>query len=598
MSVILRKIGKTFLGKATPFHLYLSCVFGAWLSFAAPFGQAPAYWIVMAALILLLPVNLFLSTLVGLLAYPLHLLLLPVSFHAGRLLLDGPTRPLFEALINAPFTALMGFEYYAHTGGILVGGLLGGFFGWAVVRFVRRLRRAYRDLDTKSERFHAWSSKWYVALASWVLVGARPSSATYEKLEAKRIGKPVRIPGVIVAVVLVAVFFVASYVLSGPILTRALRRGLEQANGATVDLEQAAISLEEARVLIDALAMADPKALDTDLLRGLRLEADLGVGDLLTRRYRVDKLIISQASSGAQRSTPGKLTGTEPQAQDAPRPGEDEVKTIDDYLKDAEQWRDRLAQVRRWLEELSGPPDVEKEPEGLSERLARWADELGYLRVAADHLIKGAPRFTIGELRIEGLEAMQLGGKAFDVVGENLSTHPHLLDATPHLSIRARDGSVAFDVVLAGVVKGGGTNAIEVVWKGLPGDVIGQRLKVAGAAPIQGGTIDFETKGTWGAHGLGTVDLPFKVTLRDTTLALPGVGKPEKIDRLELPLHVYGPLDDPRIRFREQDLAAALVAAGKGKLAGKLGQEIDKRVPEDVKEQAGGLLDKLKGGRK
>jgi hypothetical protein len=596
--VIFRKIGKTFLGKATPFHLVLSCVFGAWLSFAAPFGQAPAYWIVMVALLLVLPVNMFLATLVGLLAYPLHLLLLPVSFHAGRLLLDGPTRPLFEALINAPFVALMGFEYYAHTGGILVGGLLGGFLGWAVVRFVRRLRRAVRDLDTKSEKFHAWSSKWYVGLASWLLIGARPTATTYEKIEAKRIGKPVRIPGVIAAVLLVAGFLTVSYVLSGPLLTRALRTGLEEANGATVDLKKAEIALQEARVLIDALAMADPKALDTDLLRGLKLEADLGVGDLLTRRFRVDKLIISQASSGAKRETPGKLTGTEPQAQDAPAPDEDEVKTIDDYLKDAEQWRDRLAQVRRWLEQLSGPPDAEKEPEGLNEQLARWVDELGYLRVAADHLITGAPRLTIGELRIEGLEAMQLGGKAFDIVGENLSTHPHLLDATPHLSIRARDGSVVFDVSLAGAAKAGGTDAIEVVWKGLPGDVIGRRLKVAGAAPIQGGTIDFEAKGTWGARGLGTVDLPFKVTLRDTTLALPGVGNPEKVDRLELPLHVYGPLDDPRILLREKDLAAALVAAGKAKLAGKLGQELDKHVPEDVKKQAGGLLDKLTGGKK
>ena len=151
---------------------------------------------------------------------------------------------------------------------------------------------------------------------------------------------------------------------------------------------------------------------------------------------------------------------------------------------------------------------------------------------------------------------------------------------------------------LAGAAKGGGTDAIEVVWKGLPGDVIGQRLKVAGAAPIQGGTIDFEAKGTWGARGLGTVDLPFNVTLNDTTLALPGVGKPEKVDRLELPLHVYGPLDDPRILLREKDLAAALVAAGKAKLAGKLGQELDKHVPEDVKKQAGGLLDKLTGGKK
>jgi uncharacterized protein (DUF2062 family) len=594
--VILRKIGKTFLGNATPFHLVLSCVFGGWLSFAAPLGQAPAYWVVLAALILVLPVNLFLAALVGLVAYPLHLLLLPASFHVGRLLLDGPTRPLFEALINAPFFALMGLEYYAHTGGILVGGLLGGLLGWAVVRFVRRLRRAVRGLDTKSDRFRQWSGKWYVGLATWVLLGARPKAATYERIEAQRIGKPVRIPGVIVAVLLVAVFLLASYALSGPILTRALRGGLERANGATVDLERAEIALEQARVLIDALAMADPEQLDTDLLRGLQLEADIGVGDLLTRRFKVDKLVLRQASSGAKRETPGRLTGTEPRAQDAPEPGE--AKTIDDYLKDAERWRDRLAQARRWLERLSGPPDPEQEPKGLGAQLDRWVDELGYLGVAADHLIAGAPRLTIGELRIEGLQAMQLGGKAFDVVGENLSTHPRLLDATPHLSIRARDGSVAFDVVLAGAAKGQGTNEIEVLWKGLPGDAIGQRLKTAGAAPIQGGTIDFEAKGTWGKGGLGTVDLPFQVTLHNTMLALPGVGKPEKIDHLELPLRVTGPLDDPRILFRQEDLAKALVAAGKGKLAGKLGQELDKHVSEDVKDKVGGLLDKLKGGKK
>ena len=68
--MFLRKIGKTFLGKSTPFHLVLSCLFGAWLSFAAPFGQAPGYWIVLVSLILLLPVNLFLATLTGLVFSP------------------------------------------------------------------------------------------------------------------------------------------------------------------------------------------------------------------------------------------------------------------------------------------------------------------------------------------------------------------------------------------------------------------------------------------------------------------------------------------------------------------------------------------------
>lgn len=254
--------------------------------------------------------------------------------------------------------------------------------------------------------------------------------------------------------------------------------------------------------------------------------------------------------------------------------------------------------MRRWLEEVSGPPDAEKQPEGLNEQIERWADELGYLHVAARHLIAGAPRFTIGELRIEGLEAMQLGGVAFDIVGENLSTNPRLLDATPHLSLRARDGSVALDLTLAGAAKGGGTNAIDLTWKGLSGDAIGRQLKVAGTAPIRGGTIDLAAKGTWGAGGPGTIDLPFQVTLHDTTLALPGVDKPQKIDHLELPLRVTGALDDPRILFREEDLAAALVAAGRAELADKVGKKIDEYVPEDVKKQAGGLLDRLKGGEK
>jgi len=592
--MLLRKIGKTFLGKVTPFHLVLSCLFGAWLSFAVPFDQAPAYWVVLGVLACVLPVNLFLAGLVGLVAYPLHLLLLPVSFHAGRLLLDGPTRPLFEACINTPLLALMGFEYYAHTGGILVGGLLGGLLGWILVRFVRGLRRAYLSADAKSEKFRTWSSKWYVGLGVWLLLGTKPKAATYEQIEARRVGMPIRIPGVVLAVLLVAALGIASYALSGPILTRALRSGLEQANGATVDLENAEVALEAGRVRIDALAMADPEALDTDLLRGFRLEADLGVGDLLTRRYRVDRLVISQASSGDRRATPGRLTGTAPQPQEAPGDG----KTIDDYLKDAEQWRDRLAQVRRWLEEVSGPPDAEKQPEGLNAEIERWADELGYLHVAARHLIAGAPRFTIGELRIEGLEAMQLGGVAFDIVGENLSTNPRLLDATPHLSLRARDGSVALDLTLAGAAKGGGANAIDLTWKGLSGDAIGRQLKVAGTAPIRGGTIDLAAKGTWGAGGPGTIDLPFQVTLHDTTLALPGVDKPQKIDHLELPLRVTGALDDPRILFREEDLAAALVAAGRAELADKVGKKIDEYVPEDVKKQAGGLLDRLKGGEK
>ena len=594
--MILRKIGKTFLGESTPFHLVLSCLFGAWISFAAPFSQAPGYWVVLVSLILVLPVNLFLATLTGLVAYPIAVVLLPLSFHTGRLLLDGPTRPLFEWLVNTPFLALMGFEYYAHTGGLLLGGLVGAAAGLVVVRFVSRLRRKVVELDAGSEKFQTWSSKWQVRLLVWTLLGAKPDASKYAELEGKRIGKPVRTVGVVIAGVLVAAFFVLTYVLSGPILTRALRRGLEEANGATVDLDRAEISLGEGRVLIDALALADPKARDTDLLRGLRLEADIGMGELLTRRFKIDKVILVQASSGEKRTVPGKLTGTEPVAQDGGEPEGEEVKTIDDYIKDAKRWRERLAQVRRWIDMMGGQPDPEDEEEAdaYRERLERWARELGYMKVAAEHLIQGAPRVTIGELRVEGLKAMQVDGKSFDIVGTNLSTHPHLLDGAPQLSIRSRDGTMVFDISLASVSRQGGTSSIEVVWKGLSGDTIGRQLEVAGTQPIHGGTIDIASKGTWGPRG---IDLPLTIVLENTRLVLPGVGKAHRIDHLELPLRVFGPLDDPRILFRERDLKDALVAAGRAELADRLGGVIDKHVPGDLKKKAKGLLDRLKGDK-
>ena len=139
-----RKIGRLLLGKSTPFHLVTACVLGGWIAFAPGFGQAPALYVVLAALVCLLPVNMGLMSVTALVLYPVNLLVLPATFQVGRILLDGPTRPLFSALINAPFTALMGFEYYTGTGGFLVGGLFGGFVGWLMVRLVRTIRRRLR----------------------------------------------------------------------------------------------------------------------------------------------------------------------------------------------------------------------------------------------------------------------------------------------------------------------------------------------------------------------------------------------------------------------------------------------------------------------
>ena len=156
----------------------------------------------------------------------------------------------------------------------------------------------------------------------------------------------------------VAAFFVAPSALSGPYLAGAARSGLETWNGATVDVDSVELDLAAGRLAVSGLAMADPNALGTDLFRAARLEADVGTEDLLRKKIVIDRLVVVDGATGASRSNPGALVGPPP----APAPPTEEEtsggvldpgKSLEDYLADAEVWKERLAQVREWLEALS-----------------------------------------------------------------------------------------------------------------------------------------------------------------------------------------------------------------------------------------------------
>jgi hypothetical protein len=580
---MIRSIGKALLGGATPFQIRASTVLGGALGFTADLGRAPALTVGLVVVVLALATNIWLATVAALGGAALNLLLLPASFHVGRFLLDGPLQGLFETLINAPVTALCGFEYYAITGGLALGLAYGWILGAALARLVRRTREAFLSLEAGSERFRAIASKRRVKVASWLVLGAAPSREAYEKLARTRVGNPVRIWGAGLAVaIVVAIFFLAGF-LAGPYLGSKLRAGLERVNGATVDLAGATIDLGKGSVSLKGLAMADPNDLPTDLFRTVKVEANLSGEDLLRRRLRFDRIVVDLAASGKRRDTPGRRTDTAPVPQDAPpgeAPPEEGFKGVDDYLKEAEAWRDRLAQLRSWLERFAGsekPGSKEK----LEERLRREIRERGYAWAAAEHLVRGAPTLLVSELRIERLEALQIGGKQLNIVGTNLSTHPSLSPGPPHLVVQAEDGSIRFEVGSAETGR-----ALSFALKGIEGDAIGRALK---ASPVKGGKVDLSLKGRWEGSGTGGVDLKLDTTLLGATLALPGA-KEQRIDRLVVPLAVRGTLEDPRVLLRDEDLAKALVAAGQKELASKLADEAGKRLGDDAKKALEGLL--------
>src|SRR5690606_40893118 len=136
----------------------------------------------LTALLLVLNANLFVAAIVGGLAKLLSLLIMPIQFEAGRLILDGPLSGLMARIINAPVLAWFGFEYYTTTGGIVLGLVAGLVAATVLVTAVMRLRRQLAKLESGSERYQKITGRKPVKAIMWIFFGGQKK--TYEELAA------------------------------------------------------------------------------------------------------------------------------------------------------------------------------------------------------------------------------------------------------------------------------------------------------------------------------------------------------------------------------------------------------------------------------
>lgn len=606
--MITRKLGKILRGNATPFQLFSACVLASVLGFMPGFAQAAGLIVAFTLLIVILNANLGLAALVGLAVKLLSVILTPTTFALGRFLLDGPTQGLFKTFINAPVLALFGFDYYLTTGGLFMGLILGGIIGLLAVRGVTSFRKKMMALESGSEKFNAFTSKKWVKFLTFIFVGGKRKES-YEAVLSRTMGNPIRPLGVIFAVLFIVLLVIVQMFASGPIVTMALKHGLEQANGATVDLDSAELNLKENQLVLNGLSMADPGKLETDLFRAAKFEANVSGLSLLKKRLQLDRVTISEGSHGEKRKEPGRLVGkaAQPAPAPAPDPSQPNAKSIDDYIKDAKLWKERLAQVKRYLEKMSGSKDPKStgtpgdKDEPLSERLKREIALLGYANVRASHLVEGAPTLTITELIAQKVRMAELPGETIDIAATNLSTHPHLLGKTPEVTIRSSAGTLGADLKLASLGGSAQDNLLNFFYKGLATDKVASQLKLGGQTPLQGGTMDISANGTWVTAGGVTVNLPLQVQLHNATLSLPG-GSPTKVDNFLLPIGVRGPLDNPRITVDDKQLGNALLQAGvsraKQEITDKAKEKLSGEIGNKLGEQGKGLLDGVLGGKK
>ena len=617
--MITRKLGKIVRGKATPFQVLLAAVLGTMIAFVPGPAQGPGLLAALLGLLLCFNANLGLALSVFFPARLAALLLMPVSFQVGRRLLDGPAGGLLGGMINAPLLAWFGLEHYATSGGALLGLVLGLALGLLLVRALNGLRRKLAALEHDSPRYQALVAKPWVKLALFLFVGGR-HKRSYGDLLGRTVGNPIRVVGVVVALALAAGIWFLQEQLAAPILTGELRRNLQAANGATVDLARAEIDLAAGRLTIRGLALADPGDLARDLFRARELVADVSTADLLRKRLRIEKLVVSDASSGAPRERPGELVagGAERGAGDEEPPRADE-KSLDDYLAQAEVWKERLRTAREWLERLSkqaedeaGAGEETAAGESLRERLERRAREMGWANVVADHLVTEVPTLLVSELVVKGLTAAALEGETFELRATNLSTHPHLVAGSPRVRVVSASGRLELVLGLDQTSAEPNANRLRFVWKEIPVDAVAGGLSLGGAPPVSGGTMDVSLKGEWSAGRAGRLDLPLEVELRGSTLSLPGLGS-ARVEHFALPIGLRGPLDALKVRVDKKALADALKKAGAEELAAKareragellddakarleqeLGDELKEGLGKGLKKEGAGLLERLR----
>ena len=575
---LFRKIGSVLRGKATPMQVMFATVLGGMLGFVPGFFlpgdlggglmQAPGLMLSLLCLVLILNANLAVFGLCTLVAKLLSVALLSVSYGIGTWLLEGPLQGLFRGLVNGPVTAWFGLEYYATSGGLVLGLGFGVTAGVLMNRSIRLVRERMAVAEENSAAYQKYAQKRWVRFLAWALMGPGKGKQSWKELaESQKRGSPIRLLGLLFAAVLVGSVYVFQQWFSEPILTRNLKSGLEAVNGATVDLSSAKIGLGDGQLRLAGLAITDKQELGKDLLAADEVVATVDTGALLRKRFVIDEIKASSARGGTKRTVPGiVIPRTEPEPEPPPPPPAG-TPTIDDYLKDYEVWKQRLAQAQEWIEAICGgdEPPPAGTPEQQQEQ-RQQQEALGLARVVAKHLLGDAPRVLVKKVTIEGI-SYSFGDRTeiVDLRAENLSDAPSKVDGALSFVVQSKS-----DWLKLGLLGKTATSPMgfDFALKRVPVDSVFGQLKLGGSAPLRGGTMDLAMKGafTGGGKQALAMDVPLQVALTDTTFALAG-SKETKVSSLLLPIGLRGALTSPSVSLDDKVLQEALVKAGQAELA-------------------------------
>lgn len=351
------------------------------------------------------------------------------------------------------------------------------------------------------------------------------------------------------------------------------------------------------------------------------VDADLAVMDSLGGDVVIERLVATGCRGDLRRRGDGTVPVIPP-----PEDGEgidwSKIDWWDYYRKAVDRWKQRKEEEKRQQEEEARKPPEQRQPppppDGKPATEERWKDARVYTPPPAPG--GRGPRVLIRELKVSGTSLGLPDQTAFDVTGFEIAgtdvTGVQLPEETMTLTAKLKTtgaGTIDLDLVR----KPGEDGTLRLSAKGLPlaalddPKIAGGVLKQYGATGIADLVIDTQWKG-WDLTGLIDSTLnQFDLNPQQPSTELQQVAlavKQLKGQPIRWPIGLGGSIVAPTITDSGLDevlkgsMADAAKAAAKQRATEEANKAIDKELQKNpelqkAKEQAGGLLKGLGGGR-
>ncbi len=586
----LRNFGRVVRGGHTPLQLTL----GATLGFM--FGMVPginATGMILLVLLLVLNANLVTGVAAILVGKALMILLAPLSFQVGWILIHGSgLEGAIAASAEIPVVALMDLHYYCLTGGLALGLGFGLVFGVLFARAVLLLRAA---LTAAAGRRTA------AAIAQFPPVRLLLRLIFGKRREAQK-RRLFRSAGVIIAAAAVLLVCGVVWFAQDVLFAEAATRGLSLAAGAEVNIRRAELRAFSGRLELGGVQITDRAHPERNLVEWDAAAGDVSIRGLLTRRYVIDELRISGFRTGTKRPKPGEVYDR------LPEPAPPTEGTLNDILAKGEKLLEYLRRLREWMEKH--PVPERKEPS--KEEMERIARAKGYFALNARHLLAEHPTLVIRKVTVEGVEIGGLGG-TYALAALNLSDKPELYPEPMRLAVAdtSPDEPLELGAMEFRFYEPGGRHFVSLATPPLPLDGVnlGESMPLAlneGAAQVAivGGEFT-NTRFVRLPFVLGVTGLRTAPRGEGTFLGLdPQVSRTalRHLRRVQLKGVLSGEVDQPTVTIDRKalldNIRRALIAAGKAEAARRVNQrlgQVTDRLKDKLGPESSRALDILSG---